>query len=455
MLRLSRKPPILRVEGEFQRIAINLGTANDLAASSFAAACCHELTDFLKALRLLTGLCEEVCNLGRHLGERDQGERYTALALVEDGATPALEQGSPACFVRGLLGILVRVLRQAAGGRDFLPDRDRPVDAQAEQTPRNRAGPGHPCRPEADRAAPCHQPGRARRGGQPRRRGRQDRQGETPSGQKADLLAGCQGPGRGEPLPPALPHPATQPADSATGNATNSAQPEGPTAAPSAATSSTQLSSSPASSPLALAELANGQVQDVSPPGGHEGLHQYVERVAVPHRHRRPSSRFRCRSRGLAEGLRGRRCRPHRGPGASSAAEPRSKRLRSISRRGGSLAYPRGRTSSAETQPGLPGLNQDLDARLHHFRGDSAVHCDGCLQVGLAGAKGVERIGIGVLGDQDDVQVRRATSRARSAAWGYEVVLAMRRLKHGEILNLRLQGPRPKPVSTDTTASSR
>jgi hypothetical protein len=93
---------------------------------------------------------------------------------------------------------------------------------------------------------------------------------------------------------------------------------------------------------------------------------------------------------------------------------------------------PRGPHPAPKSGPVCP-LNQNLDARLQHFMGDGPVHRDGGLQVCLAGAQGVERIGIGVVGDEDDIQVRRGVAR-EIGRLAYEVILAIDRLGHGKIL---------------------
>ena len=226
--------------------------------------------------------------------------------------------------------------------------------------------------------------------------------GGAPARQKPHLLD-CQPARRARPVipPPSASPFGASPAGKPTGSATSSAQPDGPIAAPSAATRSTQLSSSPASSPCLLAELADGQVQDVGSFRHHERLHEQVERVAVLVA-KRLQQPVRDGARGLPKASAVGAAEARR-PRSSSAAGPRSKRARSIQalRFSGVSARvdiqrrnpARSARCTASSTPAFSSSAAQARVAAERF-GDRSRRGERCLA-----------FGIGVVGQEDDIEV--------------------------------------------------
>ena len=159
---------------------------------------------------------------------------------------------------------------------------------------------------------------------------------------------------------------------------------------------------------MLLAELANGQVQDVGPPGCQERLHQHVELVAVlvGERLQKPVGD---RARSLAEGLLRRCCRSpqaeklqrRRPAKQAGAVDPGTAVLRRVVAAG----HP-----APERRPVGP-LHQELDAGLQQLGGGSPGRGVDRREVGFAGAKRVERFDVGVVGEEYGIEVGRHVPR--------------------------------------------
>ena len=131
--------PRFRVNGKFQCLGHGLGMTHDFFAIRLVAARGNERPDLVQATRLLASFGKEIRDFVRHLGKWHEVQRHAALAFLKDAASPLVEQSDPPRALVCVRGLLVWILRQVAGGRDLLSDRDGPIDAQADQHPETMA----------------------------------------------------------------------------------------------------------------------------------------------------------------------------------------------------------------------------------------------------------------------------------------------------------------------------